>query len=86
MNQAAEAIFIHDEKGKILDVNQKACKNLQYTRDELLSRSIKDISVTAEDDKYVNAVWLKVLSGNTTNLQSTQIRKDKSKFPIDVRR
>jgi PAS domain S-box-containing protein len=84
MNQAAEAIFIHDEKGKILDVNQKACKNLQYTRDELLSRSIKNISVTAEDDEYVSAVWLKVLAGNTTSLQSTQIRKDKSKFPIEV--
>ena len=85
MNQAAEAIFIHDEKGKILDVNQQACKNLQYTREELLSRSIKDISVTAEEDgKYVSEVWLKVLAGNTISLQSTEIRKDKSKFPVEV--
>jgi PAS domain S-box-containing protein len=84
MNNAAEAIFIHDTKGKILDVNQQACKNLQYTREELLSKSIKDISVTAEDDKQVSQVWLKVLAGNTINLQSTQIRKDKSKFPVEV--
>jgi PAS domain S-box-containing protein len=84
MNQAAEAIFIHDEKGKILDVNQQACKNLQYTREELLSRSVKDISVIAEDAKYVREVWLKVLAGNTISLQSTQIRKDKSKFPVEV--
>ena len=84
MNQAAEAIFIHDEKGKILDVNQQACKNLQYTREELLSRSIKDISVKAEDQKLVGDIWSKVLAGNTINLQSTQIRKDKSKFPIEV--
>jgi PAS domain S-box-containing protein len=84
MNNAAEAIFIHDIRGKILDVNLQACINLQYTREELLSKSVKDISVTAEDPKVVVEIWSKVLAGNTINLQSTQIRKDKSKFPIEV--
>jgi PAS domain S-box-containing protein len=85
MNQAAEAIFIHDEKGKILDVNQQACKNLQYTREELLSKSIKDISARAEDPKLVGGIWSKVLAGNTISLQNTtQVRKDKSRFPIEV--
>jgi PAS domain S-box-containing protein len=84
MNNAAEAIFIHDIKGKILDVNLQACKNLQYSREELLSKSIKDISVTAEDEKQVGEIWSKVLAGNTINLQSTQIRKDKSRFSIEV--
>jgi PAS domain S-box-containing protein len=69
MNNAAEAIFIHDTKGKILDVNLQACKNLQYTREELLSKSIKDISVTAEDEKHVGEIWSKVLAGNTVNLE-----------------
>ena len=84
MDNAAEAIFIHDIKGKLLDVNLQACKNLQYSREELLSKSIKDISVTAEDEKHTAEIWSKVLAGNTVNLQSTQIRKDKSRFPIEV--
>jgi PAS domain S-box-containing protein len=84
MNNAAEAIFIHDIRGKILDVNLQACINLQYTREELLSKSVKDISVTAEDPKVVVEIWSKVLAGNTINLESTQIRKDKSKFPIEI--
>jgi PAS domain S-box-containing protein len=84
MDNAAEAIFIHDIKGKILDVNEQACKNLQYTKEELLSKSIKDISVTAENDKRLNEIWSKVLTGNTISLQSTQIRKDKSRFPVEV--
>ena len=84
MDNAVEAIFIHDIKGKLLDVNLQACKNLQYTREELLSKSIKDISVTAEDENHIAEIWSKVLAGNTVTLQSTQIRKDKSRFPIEV--
>lgn len=84
MNNASEAIFIHDTNGKILDVNLQACKNLQYTKEELLSKSIKDISVRAEDEKHLGAIWSKVLAGNVINLQSIQIRKDKSKFPVEV--
>jgi len=84
MDNGAEAIFIHDIKGKLLDVNLQACKNLQYTREELLSKSVKDISVTAEDGKHTGEIWSNVLAGNIINLQSTQIRKDQSEFPIEV--
>ena len=37
VNNAADAFFIHDEKGKIVDCNRTACESLGYTREELLS-------------------------------------------------
>ena len=43
INQAANALFVHDFSGKLLEVNQRACDSLGYTHDELLSLRITDI-------------------------------------------
>jgi PAS domain S-box-containing protein len=84
MQKAAEAIFIHDKNGKILDVNQKACQNLQYTREELLSMNIKDISPVAEKNPQMDQLWSRVISGESTSFESAEKRKDQSTFPIEV--
>jgi PAS domain S-box-containing protein len=38
-----DAIFIHDLEGHIIDVNQRACRMLGYSRSELLALNIADI-------------------------------------------
>lgn len=38
-----DAIFVHDLRGKILDVNPAACRRLGYTREELLKMNTRDI-------------------------------------------
>ena len=38
-----DAIFVHNINGKFLIVNQKACDNLGYSRDELLNLGVTDI-------------------------------------------
>lgn len=40
---AGDAIFIHDLKGKFLEVNSVACIRLGYSRDELLRMRVSDI-------------------------------------------
>lgn len=42
-NAANDAIFIHDLQGRFLDVNDLACRRLGYSREELLSMSVRDI-------------------------------------------
>jgi len=83
MEQAAEAVFIHDKAGRILDVNRKACRNLGYSREELLARSIEDIDPEAiRSEKH--ALWDKVLAGEQFTFQSSQIRKDGSAISVEV--
>lgn len=84
MEQAADAILIHDANGKLVDVNEKACKNLQYTKTEMLSKNIRDISPVAAENKQINAIWDRVLAGDSVILESVQQRKNKSTFPIEV--
>jgi PAS domain S-box-containing protein len=83
MDQAADAVFVHDETGRILDVNRKACESLGYSREELLSRSIGDIDPAAiQTGKH--ELWGKILAGEHFTFESRQTRKDGSTIPVEV--
>lgn len=47
-DSASDAFFVHDiDTAAILDINQKACEIFGYTREEMLSLEIEDLSVGA---------------------------------------
>lgn len=50
-NASASTITISDFNGRLLEVNDIACRKLQYGRDELFNLSIRDITSPAFDDK-----------------------------------
>jgi PAS domain S-box-containing protein len=45
VDQAADAVCLHQIDGRILDVNRRMCTTLGNSREELLTRSILDIDV-----------------------------------------
>ncbi|MGA3141597.1 MAG: PAS domain S-box protein [Verrucomicrobiota bacterium] len=83
LEQAADAVFMHDETGRILDVNRKACQSLGYSREELLSKSIGDI-----DPEAIRAgkheLWDKILAGEHFTFESHQMCKNGSVIPVEV--
>ncbi len=83
MEQAADAVFLHDETGQILDVNRKACQTLGYSKEELLSRSIADIDPEAIQAQK-NELWGNVLAGEHFTFESRHKRKDGSYIPVEV--
>lgn len=83
MEQASDAVFVHDETGHIMDVNIKACRNLGYSREELLAMTIADIDPEALRAEK-NKMWKKILTGDQYTFESRQIRKDGSAFPVEV--
>ena len=53
--QASDAFFIHNfNNGKIVDANESACKNLGYTRDELLELNVSDIEISQTPEAIVD--------------------------------
>jgi PAS domain S-box-containing protein len=83
MEQATDAIFVHNETGRILDANLKACQNLGYSLEELLSKSIGDIDPNAIQTKN-QTFWRKILAGRQSTFESHQMRKDGSFIPVEV--
>ena len=43
VDQAADAFIVHDFEGKILEVNQRACQSLGYSKEQLLTMFVTDI-------------------------------------------
>lgn len=81
IENAPDAFFVHDEDGQLLDVNKVACLQLGYTREELLSSSIFRI---ADKQELVEAICPSLLNAGGSQIQGTYIRKDGSKFPVEV--
>jgi len=83
MDQASDAIILHDRTGRIVDVNRKACDNLGYTKAELLTKQIADFDPHAIRDGKGD-LWKDVISGRTFTFESFQVRKDGTSFPVEV--
>lgn len=52
LDKMREANFLIDEDGKILRVNEAACKNLGYTKEELSSMTIFDIDKNMSKERW----------------------------------
>jgi len=80
-NQAAVGIAHSDLNGRYLEVNQKLCEILGYSKEELLTRTIAD--VTHPDDLAANIEFHRHLEADpgkvgTTPREERYIRKDGS--------
>ncbi len=84
VEQAADAIFVHDLDGNFVDVNRQACESLGYTREELLSMSVADVEKSYEQGS-LQKLWEQITSGPPRTLEGIHRRKDGSTFPVEVR-
>ena len=83
MEQAADAVFMRDESGRILEANRKACQSLGYSREELLAKSVWDIDPEALQAGK-ERLWDKILAGEQFTFESRHRRKDGSFFPVEA--
>jgi len=84
IEQATDSLFIADLEGKILDVNQQACINLGYTREELLTLKINDIDVQFDEDAIKETFQKLAVSASITS-ESEHRKKNGKIFPVDIK-
>lgn len=87
-NNASDAIFLYelnddDTQGRFIEVNNAACRNLGYSRDELLGKTLFDIS-SKYDKKTVPDITRKVIQKGHLMFEGLHTRKDGSSFPVEV--
>ncbi len=84
VEQAADALFVHDERGRFLEVNRQACASLGYSREELLGMSVADVE-TEVDLAAAERIWKAIEPGVPITVSGRQRRRDGSTFPVEVR-
>jgi PAS domain S-box-containing protein len=68
---------------RILDVNEKACQILGYTREELLHMSIKDIDVPEQQDR-TGTLSADIFSLKHILFETEYFRKDRQRVPVEI--
>jgi PAS domain S-box-containing protein len=84
VDNAGDAFFLRDQDGKILDINQWACDNLGYTREELLSMKVADFDIDfipKNLEKYSSLP----LEAYPITFEAVHRRKDGTTFPVEIR-
>jgi PAS domain S-box-containing protein len=85
VDNAADALLVHDFNGKLIDVNKRACESLGYSREELLQMNIMDIEQDIDLKPAQKEVWPKIKPNEPFSLFGHLRRKDGTIFPVEVR-
>ena len=84
IDQSNDAVEVVDpETLRFLDVNEKACKDLGYTREELLSMTVFDTDPVVDEGSRVG-VLQRLRDSGFVVLETTRRRKDGSTFPAET--
>jgi PAS domain S-box-containing protein len=80
---ASDAIYIHDLKGNLIDVNPVACVRLNYSRQELLSLTPRDFS-TAEYQELFDERIREIIEKGYGSFETEHISKDGKVIPEEI--
>ena len=83
LDNIADSIFIHDEKGTFLYINEAAYKSRGYSKEELLRMNLKDLDVP-EFAKNIGHRMEELLKNGAVIFESAHFKKDKTVIPIEV--
>jgi PAS domain S-box-containing protein len=84
IDQSNDALEIIDPASlRFLDINEKACRDLGYSREELLSLTIPDIDPNVNEATRGLVERLCDQAGFTI-MESVHRRKDGSRFPVEI--
>ncbi|MGA3068554.1 MAG: PAS domain S-box protein, partial [Tepidisphaeraceae bacterium] len=84
VDHATDALFLHADRGVVVDVNTQACLSLRYSRDELIGMTPADFDPDVNPE-FLEMVRAKLAAGETLSFDSRHRRKDGSTFPVEVR-
>ncbi|MFP4440303.1 MAG: PAS domain-containing protein [Chloroflexaceae bacterium] len=83
LDGAADEVFWIDFNGQIIYVNEVACRNLGYTREELLTLRVPDLDPNFLPEA-VQELWNTIVAQGFMTVETVHLRKDSSTYPTEV--
>ncbi|MCA9719305.1 MAG: response regulator, partial [Myxococcales bacterium] len=85
-DRTAVSVMVHDTAGRLFEVNRALCRELGYTREQLLTMGVADIDIMIRPNQIAGSgVWKRLRQGHPVTVESVQRRRDGSTFPVEVR-
>ncbi len=84
IEHAGDAVMLHDMDGRLIDVNQRACDSLGYSRAELLQLSVPDLDMEFSTER-IRSISESMRPGDAVTLEGTHRRRDGTRFPVEIR-
>ncbi len=80
---AADAVFVHDLNGKMLDVNQEACLRLGYSYEEMLGLTPLDFDASEYAAEFNDRIK-ELVKENNIFVEIVHVTKDKRQIPTEI--
>ncbi|MBE0501475.1 MAG: PAS domain S-box protein [Desulfuromonadales bacterium] len=84
VEQAADAIYIFDTNGQLVDVNEQACRSLGYSRDVLKTKKVSDIQLLHPSLEFTS-LQKTVMQGGPLTFEAEHRRKNSQLVPVEIR-
>jgi PAS domain S-box-containing protein len=85
VNASTEAVFLMDEQGRFVYVNEQACRSLGYSREELLTLTPADIDPDITAEMLQGMMAAEMASGQSYPPFETRHRaRDGRIFPVEI--
>jgi PAS domain S-box-containing protein len=82
-DNAGDSIFINDTEGKVLAVNQQACKTLGYSQAEFMNMSVSGLD-SPEQSRFVPERIARLMEQGRISFETVHQRKDGSLVPTEA--
>ncbi len=83
LDRSADGMHWMKRNGMHTYVNDTMCRNLGYTRDELLQMRVSDFDPNVPAEAW-EPLWQQAKEAGSLKIETVQRRKDGSTFPVDV--
>ncbi|SHJ56807.1 PAS domain S-box-containing protein [Maribacter aquivivus] len=83
IEEASDIIILSDFDGNILEINPYGIQIFGYTKDELLTKNLKEL-VAPEESNQLPARYSEMREGKTVRLERKLVKKDKTLFYGEV--
>ena len=83
MDRSSEAICLLDRSGRYLNVNDATCRQLGYSREELLKLSVFDVAVQTDPQTWAGR-WNLYREVGSQSFEGHRVTKDGRTFPVDI--
>ena len=84
IEQAADALYLCNLDGSIIQVNQSACNSLDYPQDKLLTMNFGQIDSEFDNSYPAKHGWEELQSGESKTTYTQFIRKNEQMFPVEL--